>query len=90
MFNKHETNQSVVNNSSLNPRYLVKVTDREGKITIIQAELIRRITTYNSGAFVHLLEGDFIELNLPVDELFDQIQAQLNSITPNGSSREQW
>lgn len=83
MFNKYITNQSVVDNSSLNPRYLVKVTDREGKVTIIQTELIRKITTFNGGAFVHLPEGGFIELNLPVDELFTQIQTQLDSITPN-------
>lgn len=77
MFDKHETNQSVVNNSVHNPRHLVKVTDRDGKVTVLQIELIRRITTFNGGAFVHLPGGDFIELNLAVDVLFDQIQSHL-------------
>ncbi len=77
MFDKHETNQSIVKKQSYDPRHLVKITDSEGKVTIIQTELIHKITTYNSGAFVHLPEGGFIELNLPVDALFDQIQSQL-------------
>ena len=83
MFDKHETNQSVVNHSAHNPRHLVKVTDRAGKVMVLQTERIHKISTFNGGAFVDFITGGFIELDLSVDELFSQIQTQLNSTTPD-------
>lgn len=81
MFDKHETNQSVVNHSTHDPRHLVKVTDRDGKVTILQIERIHMISTFNGGAFIDLITGSYIKLNLSVEELFDQIQSHLEKIT---------
>ncbi|MGA6087190.1 MULTISPECIES: hypothetical protein [unclassified Providencia] len=80
MFDKHETNQSVINHSAHNPRHLVKVTDRSGKVIVLQTERIHKISTFNGGAFVDFITGGFIELNLSVEELFDQIQSHLEKI----------
>lgn len=78
MFDKHETNQSVVNNSAYNPRHLVKITDRDGKVIVLQTERIHKISPFHGGAFVDFINGGFIELSLSVEELFDQIQDHLD------------
>lgn len=88
MFNKHETNQSVTHYSAHNPRHLVKITDRDGKVMVLQTELIHKISTFNGGAFVDFIKGGFIELNLSVDDLFTQIQTHLNATQKNENAIE--
>ncbi|MEY0026336.1 hypothetical protein AB7W40_20335 [Providencia rettgeri] len=88
MFNKHETNQSVTHYSSHNPRHLVKIIDRDGKVMVLQTERIHKISTFNGGAFVDFITGGFIELNLSVDNLFAQIQTHLNATKEDESALE--
>lgn len=80
MFDKHETNLSVVNNSAHNPRHLAKVTDRDGKVILIQTELIRNVAMFDGGSYVNLVDENYFKLNLSVEELFDQIQSHLEKI----------
>lgn len=70
MFDRHETHQSIVNIPDYGLDHLVKVTDREGKVTIIQ---------FHEGAFVDLTNNGFFELNLSVEDFFAQIQSGLSS-----------
>lgn len=58
----------------------MKVTDRDGKVTVIQIERIHMISTFNGGTFIDLITGSYIKLNLSVEELFDQIQSHLEKI----------
>ncbi|OHT22868.1 hypothetical protein [Providencia stuartii] len=84
MFDRHETHQSIVNIPAFSPDHLVKVTDREGKVTMIQTTMIRKVTTFHDGAFVDLTDNGFFELNLSVEDLFAQIQSGLGITSHNG------
>lgn len=79
MFDRHETQQSIVNIPAYNPNHLVKVTDKEGQVTVIQAAIIRYVNTYDGGVIVHLIDKGYFRLNLSAEDLFAQMQSQLKA-----------
>ncbi|EMY0057465.1 hypothetical protein LHV18_19045 [Providencia rettgeri] len=97
MFNHHSVEQNITSIQPCNPNHLVKLHDREGKTLLIQTSLIRLVESvkirvsageYKENAFIKFTNDKSIELELTVEELFSQIQTQLNSTSSDNTTHD--